>query len=187
MKLPRSRHSDAPRSRGTGRSAAGGGLSCLLLVVGCMNLDTPHTHVSLDNGYPTSATVPLVIREGYWQAVSFSTPIPPGGSSGLQDTVPASDNTAYVVLAPGWDPTSSAPPTSFVVLQSKGGFAVALNHTLHIPVNDSTFAGNCGAGSTLTQPQADFITQIAFPSTFMGLSYDAATCTTTSVGDAGTE
>jgi hypothetical protein len=187
MKLRWPGHSEAPRSVDAGRLVAVVGLFCLLLVVGCWNLDTPHTNVALDNEYPASATVPLVIFQGYWQAVTFSTPILPGGSSGLQTTVPASDNTAYVVLAPGWDPQSSPQPTSFVVLQSRGGFAVALNHTLHIPVDDSTFDGNCAAGSTLTQSQADFITGITFPITFAGLAYDAATCTTRSVGDAGSE
>jgi hypothetical protein len=109
--------------------------------------------------------------------------------------VPASDNTAWVVLAPGWDPSSSSPPKSFVVLQSLSGFAVHLNDTLHIPVDDADFAGNCVSGSTLTQSQADFITQLVFvkdpvtggPGIFQGLQYDAATCTTTPVGDAGAE
>jgi hypothetical protein len=103
--------------------------------------------------------------------------------------VAASANTAYVVLAPGWDPTSdptsTTQPTSFIVLQSRDGFAVNLGDTLHIPVDDTTFAGNCTAGSVLTQAQADFITQLVFPSTFRSFHYDAATCTTTQIGDAG--
>jgi hypothetical protein len=72
-------------------------------------------------------------------------------------------------------------------MQSRSGFAVHLNDTLHIPVDDADFAGNCATGSALTQSQADFITQLVFPGTFQGLQYDAATCTTTSVGDAGGE
>jgi hypothetical protein len=152
-----------------------------------MNVDAPYTYVALDNNYPASAMTPLVVYEGYWQAVAFSTPIPPGASSGPQSTLPASDNTAYVVLAPGWDPNSSTPPTALVVMQSRKGFAVDLNATLHIPVDDTTFAGNCAAGNMLTQSQADFITQIVFPGTFAGLSYNAATCTAAPVGEAGTE
>jgi hypothetical protein len=145
--------------------------------------DTPHTYVALDDAYPASSE--LVVYEGFWQAVAFSNPIPPGGSSGLQNTVAASDNTAYVILAPGWDPTSNAGPTSLIVMQSRSGFAVHWNDTLHIPVDDTHFDGNCAAGSRLTQQQADFITQLVFPGTFASFRYDAATCTTTPIGDAG--
>jgi hypothetical protein len=149
-------------------------LSCAL---GC---DAPETFVVLDNQYPSTASTPLIVYRAFWQAVSFSNPIPPGDSSDPQNTVSASDNTAYVVLAPGWDPTSNTPPASFVVLQSIHGFAVDLNNTLHIPVSDATFAGNCAAGSFVPQGVADFITQRVFASVFAGLTYDAATCTTTS-------
>ncbi len=162
-------------------------LPLALLATGCANVDTPYTYVALDNGYPTSSPVPLVVYQAAWQATAFQTPLPPGASSGPLATVPASENTAYVVLAPGWDPTSSSPPTSFVVLQSRSGFAVRLDTTLHIPVDDARFMGNCAAGSVLTQSQADFITQLVFPGTFQGLSYDAARCVTTPIGDAGAE
>jgi hypothetical protein len=101
------------------------------------------------------------------------------------DTVPASANTAYVILAPGWDPKSPTPPTSLVGMQSRNGFGVELGDTLQIPVDDATFIGNCASGSSLSQAQADFITQFVFPSDFATLRYDAATCTTAPVGDAG--
>jgi hypothetical protein len=131
---------------------------------------------------------PLVVYDAYWQAVSFAgSPIAPGASSDPQSSVPASDNTAYVVLAPGWDPASSAPPTSFVVLQSRSGFSAHLGDTLHIPVSDATFAGNCAARSFLTQDQADFVSRLVFPGVFANLHYDPSTCTTTSIGgDGGT-
>lgn len=145
-------------------------------VAGC---DTPETFVVLDNHYPSATTNPLVVFHAFWQAVAFTTPILPGSSSGPQTTVAASPNTAYVVLAPGWDPTSSAPPPSLIVLQSRSGFEVHLDNTLHIPVDDTTFVGNCAARAFLTQDQADFITQRVFAGDFAGLSYDAATCTTT--------
>jgi len=146
------------------------------LVAGC---DSPQTFVVLDNHYPPAAMPPLVVYRALWQAVSFQTAVPPGSSSDPQSTVAASANTAYVLLAPGWDPKSSTQPTSFLVLQSIDGFEVHLNNTLHIPVDDMTFVGNCAAGSFLSQGQADFITQRVFASDFAGLSYDAATCTTT--------
>jgi hypothetical protein len=101
------------------------------------------------------------------------------------ETVPASASSAYAVVAPGWDPESAASPTSFVVLQSRDGFSVQVGETLQIPVDDSTFIGNCASGSFLSQSQADFITQRIFPSIFANRRYDAAKCETTPVGDAG--
>jgi hypothetical protein len=150
----------------------------------------PDTTVVIDNDYAPSATTPLVAYRAYWQAVSFQSPIPPGSSSDAQPTVAASDHTAYVVLAPGWDPDSSVPPTSFVLMQSKSGFDVHLNGILHIPVDDMTFTGNCASGSVLSQPQADFITQriftqTIFPDAAAPFSYDAASCTMMRIGDAG--
>ena len=147
----------------------------------------PDTSVIVDNAYPPSTTAAMVVYHAYWQAVSFQTPIPPGSSSVPQSTVPASDNTAYVVVAPGWDPASSTPPTSLVVLQSRSGFDVHLGGTLHVPVDDTTFAGNCASGSFLSQAQADFITELVFPADFAPLRYDAASCTTTRIADAGAD
>jgi hypothetical protein len=154
-----------------------------LLAVGCDA--SPSTTVVLDNAYPPSATNAFVVYRAFWQAVSFPDPVLPGASSDPQDTVPASGNTAYVVLAPGWDPSSAAAPSSFVALQSRNVFDVHLNDTLHIPVDDAAFAGNCAAGSHLSQAQADFIVQLVFPGDFAGLRYDAASCTTTPSGDTG--
>jgi hypothetical protein len=165
-------------------------LGCALLGAGCD--PHPQSYVVVDNAYPPSSARALVVYQAFWQAVAFPNAIPPGSSSGQQPTVPASDNTAYAVLAPGWDPASSTPPTEFVVVQSWGGFDVHLNDTVHIPVDDTTFTGNCAAGSTLTQDQADFITRLVFPGVFAAtdarpaLHYDAATCTTTPVADSGT-
>jgi hypothetical protein len=159
------------------------GLGLTLVAAGC---DPSPTQVVLDNGYPPYAAVPLVVYRAQWQAVSFPAPVAPGASSDPQDTLAASDNTAYVLLAPGWDPAGSTPPTSFIALQSREGYAVHLGDTVHIPVDDSTFLGNCASGSSLTQAQADFITQLVFAGDSVSYSYDAASCTTTLVGDAGT-
>jgi hypothetical protein len=145
----------------------------------------PETNAVLHNSYPASAAKPLVIYDAYWQ-VSFSgNPIPPGSSSAPQQVAPTSGDTAYVVLAPGWSPSSCVPPTSFIVLESRSTFAVALGDTLDIPVDDAAFEGNCVAGNALTQEQADFLTHIVFADDFAGFTYDASTCTTTKVGDAG--
>lgn len=154
-----------------------------VLALGCEPPSNTTTFVVLDNEYP--ATSGIVIYRAFWQAVPFQTPLPPGSSSDPRNTVPASANTAYVVLAPGWDPSSPTPPTRFVVLQSKQGYGVHVSGTVRIPVSDASFVGNCAARSFLTQPQADFITRIVFPDVFGGLAYDAATCTTTPTGEAG--
>jgi hypothetical protein len=165
--------------------SAPGALSLALVVTGCDYVDTRYTYVTLDNDYPASAATPLTVYRAYWQAVAFTTPVSPGTSSGPQSTVPCSANTAWVVLAPGWDATSTVNPTTFVVLQSRQEFGVNYGDTVDIPVSDATFAGNCASGSFLSQDQADFITQFVFPSVFCGLRYDAATCTTSPSGDAG--
>ena len=153
---------------------------------------SPVTTVLLENNYAPSPTRSLVVYRAYWEAVSFPDPIPPGSSSAPESAVPASANTAYVLLAPGWDPTSSTPPTSFVVMESRNGFGVHLGDTLQIPVGDTTFVGNCASGSFLPQAEADFILQQVFsPGVFLDGSapapfhYDAATCTTTPIDDAG--
>src|SRR6202035_3663349 len=92
------------------------GLAATRVAAGC---DPSPTQVVLDNGYPPYAAGPLVVYRAQWQAVSFPAPVAPGASSDPQDTLAASDNTAYVLLAPGWDPSSSAPPTAFIALQSR--------------------------------------------------------------------
>ncbi len=151
------------------------GASLACLAIGC---DTPSTYVVLGNRYPLAATNALVVYRGFWQDVAFETPIAPGSASDPQPTVPASANTAYVLVAPGLGPSGVATPTSFVVLQSRDGFSVSLDNTLEIPVDDTTFAGNCATSGALSQEQADFVTKRVFAGDFDGLSYDAATCTT---------
>jgi len=149
--------------------------ACLAILYACdlCACDKSHTSVVLDNH-----TASVVYRAS-WQAVTFPAPVAPGASSDPQASVAASANTAYVVLAPGWDLASDAGPTSFVVLQSREGFELHFDGTLHIPVDDDHFIGSCDAGSKLTQEQADFITQRLFSADFMNLHYDAATCTVT--------
>ncbi len=149
-----------------------------LVALGC---DSPSTTVTFEDDYPAPSG--LVVWRAEWQSVWFDQALLPGQAADPQPALPASPNSAYVVLAPGWDPQSSAPPTSFVVLLSQNGFDQHLNDALHIPVDDAHFFGNCAAGSHLSQEQADFITQQIFRADFVGLHYDAATCTTTTVGD----
>ena len=152
-------------------------------VVACFALvgfacEVPTTVVAVENQYPTASND--VVYRAFWQAVRFDMPLAPGNTSDELPTVPASANTAYALLAPGFDPASTTRPTSIVVLESKSGFSIPLDTTLHIPIDDTTFAGNCAAGSFLSQDQADFVTERVFQADMTGLIYDAATCTTRS-------
>ncbi len=160
-------------------------LAAALALGGAVGCSEPDTQVVVENDYPGAPSFPLVVYEAYWQAVSFRGPIFPGGSSSPQPTVPASANTAYALLAPGWDPSTAATPTALVVLQSNEGFSVHLDGHLAITVDNAAFSGDCAASSYLTQAQADFITQLVFPTAFAGLQYDPSTCTTTPTTDGG--
>lgn len=136
-------------------------VAVLAALCGC---DAPSTKVVVDNDYAA-----IMVYRAFWQAVAFDTPIAPGGSSEAEDTVAASANPAYVLLAG---------QSSLIVLQSRAGFGVHTNQTLHIGVDDDHFAGNCAVGSTLSQDEADFIVTRVFPDVFGPLHYDAATCMT---------
>jgi hypothetical protein len=157
------------------------------LLTGCHG--APHTAAVIENDY--AAATKLVVYRALWQTASFGDAVLPGSMSDPVSTVPTSDSTAYVVLAPGWDPDAGATPTSFVFLQSRAGFAVHLDQVLRIPVDDATFMGNCAAGSFLSQAQADFITQRIFGAALFpeagtaSFRYDPATCTATPIDDAG--
>jgi hypothetical protein len=132
------------------------------------------TEVVLDNAYAPSSG--LVVYRAVWAATSFDDPVVPGTSYSALGAYASSENAVYVVLAPDWDPTSHYAPPTFIVLKSRTGFSVHLENTLHIPVDDAHFDGNCRHGSVLTQADADFITQIVFANVFAGLKYEAATC-----------
>lgn len=173
--------------RTIGRGGSGifpGGVSRLAVAVGWLvasGCDTPSTTVVLTNGYPAGSG--QVIYRAFWQTVSFPTPLAPGEATDRQPALPSSENTAYVVVAPGFTPGDGGmAPSTFLVLQSRTGYALHLNGALGITVDDSSFAGNCAAGGALAQADADIITQRVFAADFAGLRYDAATCRTT--GDA---
>ena len=152
--------------------------SLLLALAACETEDASHAVV--DNGYAAPNTV---VYRAWWVATYFPDPVPGATTSSEQRSVPASDF-AYAVLAPDWDPSSATPPTRFVVLKSKAPLALARGETLHIVVDDQTFAGSCAAAQPLSQDDADFITQRIFPGEFANATYDAKTCTTTSTSPA---
>jgi hypothetical protein len=161
------------------------GLTALL--AGCHG--GPHTAAVIENDY--AAATKLVVYRALWQTAVFDAAVAPGSSSDEQETSSTSSSTAYVVLAPGWDPDGGATPTAFVFLQSRADLDVHLDQILRIPVDDATFIGNCADGSFLSQAQADFITQRIFGTALFpevgtaSFRYDAATCTATPIDDAG--
>ena len=147
------------------------------------------TQAIVDNAYPApadaDATTQIAVYRAWWAPTYFPDAVGAGTSSTQYRTVPGT-GTAYAVLAPGWDPSSATPPTQLVVVESKVPLSIDRGDTLHIAVSDATFAGNCAANQPLSQTDADFITQSIFPGEFANLTYDAATCTTTtSDADAG--
>jgi hypothetical protein len=110
--------------------------------------------------------------------------VAPASEGERQRTVPNTDY-AYVVVAAGWDPTSSNPPTKLYPMKSLAPFRAGRGDILHIHVSDATFGGNCAAGHPLSQADADFVTERIFPGEFGGGTYDANTCTFTPLADSG--
>ena len=136
----------------------------------------------LDNKYPPSAT-PLVVYRAAFETATFGDPVPPGSSSTPQRTEPTSGDNCYVLLAPGWTPTTSPAPTSFVIMKSVQTFGVGAGEVVHIPIDDSSFIGNCATGRVLPQEEATVIAKSFFRDLLAGVEYNAATCTITPVSD----
>jgi hypothetical protein len=126
----------------------------------------------------------MTVYKVWWVTTLLPDPVAPGQEGQVQRTVPGADH-AYAVLAPGWDPSSGTPPTRFIAARSTASLGAARGTTLHVHVSDATFDGNCAAGRSLTQDEADLITQRIFPAEFAGIAYDAATCTAAPAVDAG--
>jgi hypothetical protein len=149
--------------------------------LGCETEDP--TMVVVDNDYPAVAeggdpAREVTVYKVWWVTSLVPEPVAPGAEGQPQRTVPGSDY-AYAVLAPGWDPSSSTPPTTFLPAKSAATLSAARGDTLHVRVSDDTFAGNCGAGKPLSQDEADFITQRIFPGEFAGVAFDAKSCAAT--------
>ncbi len=154
-------------------------LLLLPLLLGC-ETETA-TKAVVDDQYAST-----VVYRVWREATYFPSPVAPGASSEELRSVPATDF-AYALLAPGWDPASASPPTSFVVLKSKQPLSASRGDTLHIAVSDATFAGSCDAHQPLTQADTDFIAERIFPGELAAFAYDAATCTTVPIADGGVD
>jgi hypothetical protein len=149
-------------------------ISAAALFTACETEDP--TFALIENGYAQG----VVVYKAWWETTLFTDPVLPGASSAEQRSVPESD-TAYVLLAPGWDPAGGEPPKTLVPARSKAPLRVERGSTLRITVSDATFAGNCAAQQPLSQEDADFITQRIFPGEFATVTYDARTCTSTPI------
>jgi hypothetical protein len=148
--------------------------------------------VVVDDDFPpagtaASPTAGTSVFKVWWVTSLLPDPVAPGGEGQTERAVPASDF-AYAVLAPGWAPSSATPPTALLPAKSTAPLTAGRGETLHVHVSDTTFTGDCAAGSALTQDDADFITQRIFSGEFAGVAYEAATCTrAASTVDAGDE
>jgi len=157
---------------------------------GCSDQETTAVIV---NGYPTTAdggfdsAKSIAVYKGWWLVTVFTDPVAAGTDSDPHRVVSGND-AAYVILAPGWDPTSGTTPTVLVPAKTNGPIAVSKGDVLSINVDDAHVTGNCATGHPLAQADADFITQSIFPGDFTGFTYDAATCTLTPIpADAGAD
>ena len=119
----------------------------------------------------------ITVYKVWWAVSLLPDPVSPG-REGQSERAVLDTDFAYALLAPGWDPSATKPPTRFIPVKSAAELTVARGDLLHIHVSDATFVGNCAAGKPLTQADADFITQRIFPDEFVGVTYRAATCAT---------
>ncbi len=151
----------------------------LVSMMSACDTETATTAV-VDNTYPAQedagASASRVVYRAWWVATLFPSPVAPATSSETFRSVPAT-GTAYALIAPGWDPASETPPTSFIPMQSKTLLSVSRGETLHITVSDAQFFGSCDAKEPLSTDDATFIAERIFPGELAGMTYDPATCT----------
>jgi hypothetical protein len=150
-------------------------------LIGCDTADP--TRAVVENGYPPppdgAESQQTAVVKAWWSVTLFADPVAAGASSAEERVVPASDH-AYALLAPGWSPLSPVAPSTLVVVRTREKVDVGRGGTARITISPATTVGDCDAGSTLTQEEADFITQRIFPGDFAGQVYDASRCVTTS-------
>lgn len=162
--------------------------SALILIFLATGCETPDaTQAVFVNRYPAGevgAPNTVVLSAGWWSVAELDAAVLPGAESDPVRIVKGTDY-AYALLAIGWDPESGALPTRVIPVRSRAQLSAARGDTLRIEISDATTLGNCASGEPLSQADADFITQRIFPGPFSGLTYDAATCTTSAVSDAG--
>ena len=143
------------------------------------------TTAVLSNEYPsgsdTGAAVSMSVYKAWWSVAQFPDPVPAGQVSDPVRIVPGADY-GYALLAAGWDAASGTTPTALIALRSAHELSVERGERLTFVVSKQTAIGDCAAGNPLTQADADYVTQRIFAAEFAGLSYDAASCTTSASG-----
>jgi len=118
--------------------------------------------VVVDDAYPDGTRV----DEVWWHETLVPDAVDPGGESPAYRAA-AGHDFAYAVLDRGG---------ALFVVRSQTELAVERGETLHVTFSPSTVIGDCAGGPTLTQAEADMITQSIFPGVFDGAIYDASTC-----------
>ena len=161
-------------------------LVLLPLLSGCATSDP--TSAVLLNQYPGAAdastsNTSVTVFQAWWTVALFADPVLAGQISDPVRVVQGTDY-AYALLAPGWEPASGTPPPQLIPIRTSQKLTAARGDTLNIAISDATTLGNCLAGSSLSQADADFITQRIFPGPFSDSIYDPMTCTS-SVGPEG--
>jgi hypothetical protein len=160
----------------------------LPLLAGC-DTSEPTTAV-LSNEYCCASDAAsgdkMPVYKAWWSVAQFPAPVPAGRVSDPVRVVQGSDY-GYALLAPGWDESSGSPPTTLIPLRSAQKLSVERGDSLTFVVSPQTTLGDCLAGTPLARADADYVTQRIFPKQFAGLSYDAASCKTSSIetGEAG--
>lgn len=145
------------------------------------------THAAVENAFPEvpeggDPATRVIVYKTWWETTLFTEPVAPMTTSSELRTVPERD-TAYAILAIGWDPASGIAPTKLLPVRSKDTLAVSRGEVLRIVLSDATFVGNCAANQPLSQEEADFITRRIFPGEFAARTYDAKTCTSSPIDD----
>jgi hypothetical protein len=74
-----------------------------------------------------------------------------------------------------------------IVTESIATYAAGWGDVVHIAVDDSTFLGNCAAGTFLPQEEANIVIASFFADVFANSTYDAASCTTTPADPPGSK
>ena len=132
----------------------------LVLLVFCA-CDDPAL-VVVDDGYPAGTTVETT----WWHETLVPDEVTPGAESPAYRAAAGSDYAYALLLRDGLP----------IVVRSKDPLSVEMGETLHVRLAPETVVGDCATGATLSQAEADLVTQSIFPGPFEGAIYDAATC-----------
>jgi hypothetical protein len=135
--------------------------------------DSPSTAL-VENAYAPASV--MTVYKTWWVTTLFASPVAAGATSETERTIPGRDF-AYALLAPGWSPEAGGPPSRLVAVKSAAPLVASEHRLLRIVISGATFVGDCATGPPLTDDDARLLVEDLFPGDFAGLTYDAATCT----------